>query len=404
MIATLLAGLSLLAPPPPLSSADELRVHLCADEPSPIAALDPDTQRRLLRSLRIGEHHVAFGKLGLLEGLPEEDVLPILALFGMEDTLPIVMGLSDGEPRSPRAYPPVPMTPAYCAGAADLSASLDALPIAALERTLQTLDARVWTLPGEAASRAEVGALMTDLYEARLPDGPPPRDLAAADLWTLGSLFGVLATIVEESDHPPAEAALYTVYGEMAARGAAPVADLHKHHLARRDLAAAAALRAAHPAAELAAPPAIRGGVEGRTVLLNGPDGTLVPQPVPTDYTGVLVLTSARCGFSRAADAEIEADPGLAAAMARGVWVVQPRDALADPAILAHNERRPHRPLRHMTDRSEWPMVTRWMTPIFYFLRDGAVVETVEGWPRGEADANRDRLRMGFAAIGQPVD
>ena len=246
--------------------------------------------------------------------------------------------------------------------------------------------------------------MMIALFEDNLPDGLSPPDLTSADLWTLDALFGVLTTIVEESGHPPAEAALRTVYAEMDARGAAPVADLHDHHLARRDFAAAAALRAAHPSAELAAPPVVEGGpTEGRTVLLNGPDGTLVPQAVEADYTGVLVLTSARCGFSKAAEADIAGDRALDMALAEAVWGVPPSSGLADPAILQHNAARPHRPLRHLADRREWPMLTVWATPTFYFVRDGEVVHVAEGWPPNQVTANANRLREGYAAIGRPI-
>jgi hypothetical protein len=32
---------------------------------------------------------------------------------------------------------------------------------------------------------------------------------------------------------------------------------------------------------------------------------------------------------------------------------------------------------------AEWPMITRWGTPDFYFLKDGVVRAKVFGWPPG---------------------
>jgi len=33
-------------------------------------------------------------------------------------------------------------------------------------------------------------------------------------------------------------------------------------------------------------------------------------------------------------------------------------------------------------DYHEWPMIDRWYTPVFYFLRNGRLVSEVIGWPR----------------------
>lgn len=60
-------------------------------------------------------------------------------------------------------------------------------------------------------------------------------------------------------------------------------------------------------------------------------------------------------------------------------------------AIREWNMRFPQAPARMIYSRAEWPMFPHWPMPEFHVVRDGRIVETVTGWPRGR-DSNREAL------------
>jgi len=49
---------------------------------------------------------------------------------------------------------------------------------------------------------------------------------------------------------------------------------------------------------------------------------------------------------------------------------------------------------------SDWPEISYWGTPSFYFFKDGALIRKVVGWRRDEEEAQDIKLRAGFKAIG----
>lgn len=109
----------------------------------------------------------------------------------------------------------------------------------------------------------------------------------------------------------------------------------------------------------------------------------------------VLVVSSPWCHFTHDATVAIAADPELAALMKRHSTWIMPQQRIRDFAEIAKWDRDyPGWPMQVMYDASEWPIFPTSATPVFYFVDDGRISETITGWP---SDAQKDKLRVAFA-------
>jgi hypothetical protein len=104
----------------------------------------------------------------------------------------------------------------------------------------------------------------------------------------------------------------------------------------------------------------------------------------------ILVAAVPGCHFAANAIAAIDADPALRAAFAGAHWLV-PQEVSGDV-----DEARDTR-FTLAFNRDEFPMIDEWDSPTFYFLRDGAVVAKVVGWPaEGRLQDLRDAVAVGM--------
>jgi len=133
----------------------------------------------------------------------------------------------------------------------------------------------------------------------------------------------------------------------------------------------------------------------------DGRGGTLVERAIDLAQGARLVVFAApNCHFCAQAAAEIDADPGLADAVARHAsWLIRPFSGLDGTAMQDWQAAHPRLPMAVVLDPAGWPLPPRYGTPHFLFLRDGRVVKTLTGWPPGAVRS----LREGLAAIGVAV-
>jgi hypothetical protein len=141
---------------------------------------------------------------------------------------------------------------------------------------------------------------------------------------------------------------------------------------------------------DLQKPPAFLGGpntAAGPRVWDMTADGsTMTSIAVPIDHgLKVLVISSPWCHFSQAAVQAISKDRDLGESMKqRSIWIM-PAVRIPDFAdIRLWNEKYPGQRMYVVDRQSEWPMISSWATPGFYFLRDGRLLDTVFGWPGPE--------------------
>jgi hypothetical protein len=112
------------------------------------------------------------------------------------------------------------------------------------------------------------------------------------------------------------------------------------------------------------------------------------------------ILVTASCHFSKDAAADISADPVLSPVFARHArWITLPPGREDISAAQEWNAKFPDAQVVMAYDMNEWQMLPSWSTPNFYVIRDGRVIERVEGWSRNPADGSRqaliDALRRG---------
>lgn len=101
------------------------------------------------------------------------------------------------------------------------------------------------------------------------------------------------------------------------------------------------------------------------------------------------IIAIGGCHFADDAMRDIDADPELQRAFANARWLL-PQEATGSL------DRTRDSRLVAVYRRDEYPMTDEWSSPVFYFLRDGAVVHKVVGWPK---QGRRDELR-GLRLLG----
>lgn len=112
----------------------------------------------------------------------------------------------------------------------------------------------------------------------------------------------------------------------------------------------------------------------------------------------VVVVAHPLCHFSRAAVHDIEADPVLGEIFQKYAKWLAPQGSRIDFDVVQQwNRQHPGEEVTLAFQRDEWPMIDSWATPTFYFLKDGAMVAKVEGWPKA---GRRAELLAALRQIG----
>jgi hypothetical protein len=115
---------------------------------------------------------------------------------------------------------------------------------------------------------------------------------------------------------------------------------------------------------------------------------------------GVRVVVSGHpwCHFSRNAAKDIEANAKVAALMERyAIWVVPQHPMPNFTDIAQWNMQHPRLRMRIAYRAEEWRDITSWATPIFYFFKDGRLVDSITGWQNAKQS---DRLLAAFHTVG----
>jgi hypothetical protein len=110
----------------------------------------------------------------------------------------------------------------------------------------------------------------------------------------------------------------------------------------------------------------------------------------------IVITSSPLCHFSPRAIRSIESDAVLRPLIRdHALWIVPPDRSTSFSTVANWNRFHPHEQMEFAYRREEWPMIERWETPVFYFLKDGHVVSKVTGWPVAGRKADiRRSLRL----------
>jgi hypothetical protein len=116
------------------------------------------------------------------------------------------------------------------------------------------------------------------------------------------------------------------------------------------------------------------------------------------DQARLVVVGSPWCPYSQRASETILADREMSSLMARHSTWIMSQASMPDLSVVEKwNQAHVGWPMQLVYLNSEWPLITSWGTPGFYFLKGGKVVVSFTGWPGSER--LRD-VRAGFERIG----
>jgi hypothetical protein len=133
------------------------------------------------------------------------------------------------------------------------------------------------------------------------------------------------------------------------------------------------------------------------TLLVSDAGKKLVRKSVDlTEGRLIVVISSPLCHFCQRAIRSIERDAFLRPLIwDHALWIVPPDQSTPFATVATWNRLHPHEQMSFAYRREEWPMVQRWETPVFYFLKDGRVISIVRGWPvAGRKAEIRRSLRL----------
>lgn len=173
--------------------------------------------------------------------------------------------------------------------------------------------------------------------------------------------------------------------------------------VAARDFAGARRLAAKYPAGELEVLPAVREDpepAEGPSVWsLSDDPNEVVHRRVDIERgPRIVVVSHPRCHFSRNAVAAIASDDVLGPVFrSYATWIVPPSGTLNLPVLQRWNREHRDFEVSLAVRQAEWTFVDYWNTPTFYFLKDGAVVQKVIGWPK---EGRREELLAASRTTG----
>lgn len=110
--------------------------------------------------------------------------------------------------------------------------------------------------------------------------------------------------------------------------------------------------------------------------------GTLEMREYAVELAPLQVIVISGCHFSRDAARDIATDLTLAPVFAEhSLWLGLPPGDQDIGALVAWNRLHPSLPLRAISSRAPWHFLPeQWETPTFLVVRDGNVVDQVQGW------------------------
>ena len=245
---------------------------------------------------------------------------------------------------------------------------------------------------------ASYGALFAD---------PSVVGLAGLESADLESWLRAASLTVYDTVDPRFVDAMSRLLRELEHRGAASDADykrMFEAYVHTRMLDEAEALASQHPHLDVEVLPKVRDAgaqVPGRPTVwaVGSSERELQRQSIDLHQPAQVVMVShPSCHFSQDAMRALGTDSVLGPALAAHTLRLAPQDVRIDFDTLQQwNREHENQPIVLTVRRDEWSMIDSWSTPTFYFLKDGALVAKVEGWPPG---GRRDEVLAGLRQVG----
>ena len=130
---------------------------------------------------------------------------------------------------------------------------------------------------------------------------------------------------------------------------------------------------------------------EGISVLVaSQQERNLTLEKISISEKSIIVVAHPMCHFSYNAMMAIDSDPDLASIFSQhAVWIAPVSRNIYFDALQQWNNSHAAINIKIAYNAREWPWISSWETPNFYFLHKGEVVDQVTGWPQ---EGNRESI------------
>jgi hypothetical protein len=359
-------------------------------EGSPLDALTPGARERFLLSLGFGPGGISgFDASDLMDELSDAQIRAVLAPFG------------------PRALAAAP--PSHYLETRRVEKNVrEPGVIGAIERRYNLFYAAL--RDGRERTDLERAEWTAAQFDTFLAESFGKSGLRRADDHELRILRAAARRVASTTVLPRHVDAFRAVFAERVRRALVSsddAATLYNLELARRRVSDASRLRRDYPLAQLPPLPAFVDRIEPGNPLptvwrLEAGGNRLVREPV--DLSGTQLVVTAACHVSKAAAADIGADPVLSPVFERRArWLTLAPGSEEVAAAREWNLRFPRAPVAMIYDRAEWRMIPDWRMPQFHVVRDGRTLESLAGWDGGaESRAALVALLERHGLLGAP--
>lgn len=265
----------------------------------------------------------------------------------------------------------------------------------AVARATHKFDDTVSQLDAEGRDGGSVAysSAIAEAYKEFAVAMPPVGELPMLDDESLSNIFRVLSTTVFYTNDVIYLPAMQSVAERIRQRdglSASQVNRLHGAYMRTRMFAEADKLfRTQNPRAPDPTPAISQeSGFDARgpaVIRLQKDQEKLLIANERLDSPMQIVVTIApHCAPSQRALRDISSDRSLSAIFHQhALWLLPVDESLHVEYLRLYSDLEAVGNVGVAYNRKAWPMIDSWSTPIFYFLRNGQVVNTVRGWPQG---------------------
>lgn len=262
-----------------------------------------------------------------------------------------------------------------------------------IEQATHEFDDAVSELDTRGLDSGSIGyaSAVADAYRAFSSAFPKADELPALSDESLSNIFRVLNTTVFYTSDARYMPEMQAVAEQIKLRGGlspAQVNRLYGAYVRVRMFAEAERLVRAHRPQAPSPFPAISKDISFNAalpaVVKLQEEGLLITNIRPDSALRIVVTVGPYCAPSQRALRDISNDSALSAYFRRhALWLLPVDSDLHVDHLKRYSELAAVGNVGVAYDRTSWPLVDSWSTPIFYFLRDGRVISKVQGWPKG---------------------
>lgn len=125
---------------------------------------------------------------------------------------------------------------------------------------------------------------------------------------------------------------------------------------------------------------------------------------IPKKGGHIVVVSNTMCGFSQRFVSWLSKQDSFNSVFAESsTWISPQSIGLYLDETQQRNALYPELPLNYVKNEQDWPEISYWGTPAFYFYLDGKLVSSMFGWPEeGRIEQLTERLQ-GIKLVSKPI-